>query len=191
MISGILLAAGNSSRMGDKNKLLLTVEGELLFVKILRALEDSKLDEIIVVLGHDYKKMKSHCNSSAIKVGINGNHLEGQTTSIKAGMHLLNPSSEAVMICLSDMPHMTSAHINELIDSFDKSKILRPMDGKKPGNPSIFPKAIFQQIHECADTNGCKSVIDNNKDKVKIYQTSDPAYFVDIDTPSEYANFAP
>lgn len=191
MISGILLAAGNSTRMGDKNKLLLTVEGEELFVKMLRALENSKLDELIVVLGHDYKKMIPHCNSSSLKLAINGNHLEGQTSSIKAGMHLVNPSSEAVMICLSDMPHIRSTHIDELINSYEKSRILRPMDENKPGNPSIFPKALFQQIIDCPDTNGCRSVIEKNKNMLKIYPTNDPAFFVDIDTPSEYSNFAP
>jgi molybdenum cofactor cytidylyltransferase len=190
MISGILLAAGNSKRMGDKNKLLLPVKGETLFVKMVRAMENSKLDELIVVLGHDYKRMIPHCNSNKLKLAINGNHLEGQTTSIKAGMQLINPSSDAVMICLADMPLITEEHLNTLISTYQDGKILRPMNEDVPGNPSVFPKALFTQILDCPDKDGCKSVITQNNQLLDVFESKNPAYFSDIDTPSEYAKFA-
>lgn len=190
MISGILLAAGSSTRMAGQNKLLLPVKGENLFSKMLRALEHSKLDELIVVLGHDYKKMSQHCNSNMIKLAINGNHLEGQTTSIKTGLQLVNPSSEAVMICLADMPLLTEVHIDDLITAYSYGKILRPMNKKVPGNPSIFPKVLFDEIFDCRDRDGCRSVIQNNPLLLEVYETVSPAYFTDIDTPTEYAKFA-
>jgi molybdenum cofactor cytidylyltransferase len=175
--------------MGAQNKLLLSVNGEMLFVKMLHALQNSNLDELIVVLGHDYKKMIQHCNSNRLKLAINGNHLEGQTTSIKAGLQLVNPSSDAVMICLSDMPLLDETHLNELISSYSYGRILRPMNGKIPGNPSIFPKELFAQIFDCSDTDGCRSVIQKNTKLLDVFETLDPAYFSDIDTPSEYAKF--
>ncbi len=191
MISGILLAAGNSIRMGEENKLLLPVQGQALFLKLIQAMEGSKLDELIVVLGHDYKKMIEMCKSSRLKLGINGNHLEGQTSSIKAGMQLLNPTTDAVMICLCDMPLITSDHLDQLIQDFEGGTILRPMQGKRPGNPSIFSKEFFPEIMDCVDNDGCKSVLSGNIDKVRHFETPDTAFFVDIDTPGEYANFTP
>ncbi|GLR18031.1 nucleotidyltransferase family protein [Portibacter lacus] len=190
MVSGILLAAGNSTRMGDANKLLLPIKGEPLFVKMVRAMEHSNLDELIVVLGHDYKQMIPHCNSNALKLAINGNHLEGQTSSIKAGMQLINPSSNAVMICLADMPLITSDHLNKLLTVSNHQNIFRPMHNGRPGNPTIFPKSLFNELLDCKNPNGCKEVINTNADLLKIYDTEDPAYFSDMDTPEEYSKFA-
>ncbi|WP_235298534.1 nucleotidyltransferase family protein [Portibacter marinus] len=189
MISGILLAAGNSKRMGEENKLLLPINGQPLFVNLVKALEQSQLDELVVVLGHDYKVMMDLCKSSRLKLAVNGNHLDGQTTSIKVGMQLLNPSTNAVMICLCDMPLIDHKHLDAMIDSYQDDTILRPMNGNKPGNPTIFPGSLFQAIMECEDMNGCQSVIKANTAKLVTYETQDPAYFKDIDTPEEYAKF--
>jgi molybdenum cofactor cytidylyltransferase len=190
MISGILLAAGNSNRMGEENKLLLPYEGEPLFLKSLRAMQASDLDELIVVLGHDYKAMLPFFNSSSIKIAINGNHLEGQTSSIQAGLKLVNPSSKAYVICLADMPLITEEHINALISAFDgghsESRIVRPIVDGKPGNPTIFSKSLYDDLIACQEKNGAKSVIEKNKECLIQHITPDLAYFVDIDTPGEY-----
>ena len=190
MISGILLAAGNSARMGEENKLLLPYEGEPLFLKALKAMQASELDELIVVLGHDYKAMLPYFNSSSIKIAINWNHLEGQTSSIVSGLRLVNPSSKAFVICLADMPLVTEEHINLLISEYEDDemdpRIIKPEKDGNPGNPSIFSKSLYEDLINCRDENGCRSVIKKNESCLVKYQTKDLAFFTDIDTPGEY-----
>ena len=193
MISGILLAAGNSTRMGKDNKLLLPYKGRPLFMRSLNAMLDSNLDEIIVVLGHDFKNMMPFLNNSCIKVGINGNYLQGQTTSIQAGLNLINPTSKAYLICLADMPLINSLHINTLLDIYedsnDKELILRPGHNGIPGNPCLFSKCYYEELLNCESNNGCRTVIKKNVKNLRIFETSDNAYFTDVDTPSEYLQF--
>jgi len=190
MISGILLAAGESSRMGKENKLLLPVDGAPMFKKSLVALEDSEVDEIIVVLGHDYKDMMPYFNNCTIKLAINGNHLEGQTSSIQSGLKLVNPSSRAIIICLADMPLLTSGHVNDFVRAFEKidsdQVIMKPFNGQIPGNPVIFSRYFYQAFLDCMDADGCKSVIKEHVVHLHKFETADQAYFTDVDTPEEY-----
>lgn len=192
MITGILLAAGESSRMGKENKLLLPIDGEPMFKKALSAMEDSEIGELIVVLGHDYKDMMPYFNSCSIKLAINGNHLEGQTTSIVSGLKLINPSSKGILICLADMPLLTKDHIDSLIKAFKEIKeekvIMKPVNAGKPGNPVIFGRAFYEELLSCPDPEGCRSVIANNKEYFHPFESQDIAFFTDVDTPEEYAN---
>ncbi len=193
MISGILLAAGHSSRMGTSNKLLLSKDGSPLFLSSLRALQNAKIGELIVVLGHQHRELLPYFKDSKIKLAINGNYLEGQTSSIQAGVQLVNPSSKAFIICLSDMPLIKAKHINDLITAADEqseeSYIVRPYQDGKPGNPSLFSKSFVSPIMDCPEKNGCRSVILSHSDQLIKFETQDEAYFLDIDTPAEYQRF--
>ena len=190
MISGILLAAGNSSRMGERNKLLLPYKGEFLFLKALNAMQNSDLDEIIVVLGHEHNAMIPHFKNDKIKLTINRNHLEGLTTSIVEGLKIVSPKSKAYLFCLADMPLLKKEDINTLLSRFAEIKspniILRPVNKGVPGNPSVFSNTYYEELINCSDKNGCKSVIEVNKTHLHQYETNNPAYFTDIDTPSDY-----
>lgn len=189
MISGILLAAGSSKRMGSENKLLLPFKEKPMFLQALKALQDSKLDELIVVLGHEYRKMMPYFNSSAIKLAINGNHLEGQTSSIKAGLQLVNPSTDAVLICLADMPLIQKEHIDQVIDvhgALKSESILKPYKAGTPGHPTIFSKSFISDLSECKDADGCQSVIKSNTNSLIKFETTDSAFFTDIDDASQY-----
>lgn len=192
MISGILLAAGESSRMGEENKLLLPVEGEPMFKKALTAMQNSKIGELIVILGHDYKAMMPYFQSCSIRLAINGNHLEGQTSSIHTGLRMISPSSKAFLICLADMPFLTQKHIDDLLDAYEnidgEDVIMKPFNGDVPGNPVIFSKSFYDGMIACTDPDGCKSVIGENRNFLHKYQTTDMAYFRDIDTPQDYHN---
>lgn len=192
MISGILLAAGESSRMGEENKLLLPVDGEPMFKKALTAMQNSKIGELIVILGHDYKAMMPHFQSCSIRLAINGNHLEGQTSSIHTGLRMISPSSKAFLICLADMPFLTQNHIDDLLDAYVKIEgeqvIMKPFNGSVPGNPVLFSKSFYNEMLACKDPDGCRAVIAENKQFLHKYQTTDAAYFRDIDTPQDYHN---
>lgn len=190
MVSGILLAAGLSSRMGQKNKLLLPFKGHSLFVNVLNALLDSDLDELIVVLGHDYQAMIPHLKDRRIKIAINEKYKLGQTSSIIAGVQLVDPETDAYMICLSDMPYLKTNHINKLLDYYnailESKAILRPMKDKIPGNPIIFSKFYYSEIMNCKASNGCRKVVEENKEHLVNFNTDSIAYFKDIDTKEEY-----
>lgn len=190
MISGILLAAGTSSRMGKENKLLLPYEGKMLLMRALETLKNSNLGEIIVVLGYEYEILKPLLINSGVKIGINHQYASGQTSSIKNGLKLINQDSSAFMICLSDMPYLTCENINALIEEYktihNSQGILQPWNKIRPGNPVIFSIKYYDELLNCEDPNGCKSVIERFKNELYYFKTEDQAYFFDIDTKEEY-----
>ena len=105
MISAILLAAGTSQRFGKQNKLLAKYKNKSLITYCLKNLINSKVGEIIVVLGSDQEKMIDEISSfSKIKIVYNKNFKKGMSSTILTGINNLNKDSTGFLICLSDMP---------------------------------------------------------------------------------------
>ena len=83
-VSAILLAAGESRRMGDVNKLLLKVEGEAMVRRVARALIDSRADEVVVVLGHQAEAVGQALDGLAVQTVVNADYRDGQMSSMRA-----------------------------------------------------------------------------------------------------------
>lgn len=194
IISAIVCAGGLSKRMGNTNKVLLPYKNKVILSHVVEELLESNVSEVIVVLGHEIEKTKialDHLGKS-IKVIFNESYRTGQTSSIKAGLSALDPQSEAFMICLADMPLLSAHHINDLLKFYDqksrnqKHLIVRPMVNQIPGHPVIMNHLYRQNIIECIDKEGCRSVISASKSSFIPYNTQDQAFIIDIDTPGIY-----
>jgi len=188
-ISAIQIAAGLSSRMKGPNKLLQDIGGRSLVEHGFSQLITSDVGEVIVVTGRDAEQMELSITKSRLpspKFVFNPNFEMGMTTSIQTGLQAIE-KADAVMICLSDMPELTSQDYTDLIKEFkiqgSQDKIMVPYNGERRGNPVIFGASFFEQIKEHKEPNGCSSIVKANKDKLLLFETSSSHYFFDIDTP--------
>ncbi|MCB9283448.1 MAG: nucleotidyltransferase family protein [Lewinellaceae bacterium] len=192
MISAILLAAGTSSRMGNKNKLLLSWNGEPMIRHVARQLVAVPVDEILVVLGHEADKVKEALEGLPARFTTNHQFASGMTSSIQAGVAALSPQSEAFFVCLGDMPLLTSAHYAALIRFFEERKktcaapIVRPVNGDRKGHPVLFDAAYVPNILDCREQEGCREVIRNNQGRFFAFQVNDEAYYRDVDGKEDY-----
>ena len=118
MISAILLAAGQSKRISKENKLIKKFKDIPLINHILKSLIKSKVNKIIIVLGHDRNKVKKILlKNKKITFVINKNYKKGMSSSIKFGLRKITKSSKGFMIIQSDMPFIKSSHINKIYTS--------------------------------------------------------------------------
>ena len=192
MISALILAAGESRRMGKQNKLLLPVGDEALLVKLVTSVCDSDVGQVLVVIGHEAKKIRRELNELPLNFVYNPNFSEGMTTSIKYGVKAVSHECDGLLICLGDMPFINTSDINKLIHAYVKNRIkgkdliVVPVFKRQRGNPVLFSIEFRNDILEHKKESGCKEVIMKNSDSVMEIEMDDEKMLLDVDTMEDY-----
>ena len=150
MISGILLGAGESKRMG-RNKLILPVGKTTLFERCLQTLMNSRLQELVVVLSPRNGELAEKLNNyppgkkKKFKLVTNSRFKQGISTSIVTGIRSIDGESTGALICLGDQPFLKTSTVNALLRAFQRKKglIVVPVYRGKRGNP-VQPDSSFK-----------------------------------------------
>ncbi len=187
MITAIVLAAGKSSRMKDKNKMFLPFKDSTVISNVIAELLLSNIDEIIVVSDNiDHKNELAIVRQ--VQFVLNPNPVLGMTSSIKIGVEKAHARSH-YMICLGDMPMTSTKDYNLLINRFIANKyndILQPIFKNKPGNPVLFPNSFRSKILELEYTEGCKPILKDHPSQVIQLEMPTDSIHLDIDTEEDY-----
>src|SRR5688572_21278144 len=168
MISGILLAAGESSRMQAAFKPLLKWGKRTVIGECVHQMRNSQLAEIFVVLGHREMEIRQTISGSGVQYGINGDYRRGMLSSIKTGLALISPNEDAALIALVDQPMIGVEIIDTLIDAFnsgEKGIALPTYEGKR-GHPIIISAKYFEEIMQLDEnsTEGLRQFIEEHRD---------------------------
>jgi molybdenum cofactor cytidylyltransferase len=190
MINAIILAAGESRRMG-KPKPLLRFEDKTFLEQIISVLRRSLVDWVTVVLGAGEETIQKSIDLSGIDVVINKNYRKGQLSSLIAGLEKIPPETEAILVCLVDNPFITTTIVNRIVGTFrqTRSPIVVPVFNNKRGHPALFAKSLFKELVDAPHQQGARSVVYSNEDKVVEVETSESAVLVHIDTPEDYRSY--
>ena len=184
MISSILLAAGQSKRMQGENKLLKKYKKKYLINHILKSLIRSKVNKIIVVLGHENRKIKKIAlKSKKIIFVFNSNYAKGISTSIKCGLKKISKKNIGFLITHADMPLVSKTILNTLCSAL-KSKnkeIFVPVYKKKIGNPLAFKYLMIKSLKKIKGDKGAKKLIRSNKSKVQLVKMKSKTILIDFD----------
>ena len=187
-IKKILLAAGESKRFGDKNKLSEIINGKPIINHILDTLcEIFDPSELIVIVGHEQNIIKNLIFNKDIKILENKDYRKGIGTSIALGMNNLNADIDGVMIIPADMPYINSKDLINLEKKFMELncvKVIMPEYNYRIGNPVILPRNYFKTLKSLKDDFGARSLI-RKKDIITL-KTGFGTIF-DIDTKEELA----
>jgi molybdenum cofactor cytidylyltransferase len=183
VISGIVLAAGTSSRFGS-TKQLLEVEGKPLVVHAIDALRDAGVDEVLVVVGHDGERVR-RALPEGVTVIPNPAYKDGQATSLAAALHDIDPSSEGAVVLLADQPGVTPEDVAALIAGFHRSRgqivRLTYLDG--PG-PALLSREIYAEAGHLYGDAGARMLIASHPEWVEEVTVDRPAPR-DIDIPAD------
>jgi molybdenum cofactor cytidylyltransferase len=187
MLSAILLAAGESRRMGKLKQLMPLGKGTII-EQAIDNLIASALDEVIVVLGHKAEEIKEAISTRSVKIAFNPSYQEGMSTSIIAGLKLVDPRAEAVMLALGDLPLVDSQTINHLIDEFHKSDkgIILPTYKDKRGHPVILAIKYQPELLELKGDIGAREIIKRHPQDVLEVAVDSAGVISDIDTEDDY-----
>jgi molybdenum cofactor cytidylyltransferase len=185
-VAALLLAAGSSRRMGATNKLVAEVDGKPLVRIAAEAALGSRAAPLIVVTGNDQARVESALAGLDVRFAHNPDHARGMSTSLRAGIANLPEETDAVVILLADMPHVTSAVIDRLIAAFHHRGIVVPTDHGRRGNPVVWPRRFFPQLMEVEGDVGGRRLIEANASAVTEVEVG-PAASLDVDTPEVMA----
>ncbi len=191
MISAIILAAGESRRMGVQNKLLLQIDSEVLIRKFVKSVSNSLVDAVLVVVGFEAEKIKAVLHDQAVKFVENHRYEEGMTTSIQSGVKASSNESTGLMICLADMPFAETSDLNLLIQAFndyrstESSLIIVPVFQGRRGNPVLFSE-VFRDKILTHKGEGCREIVRQFPHYVKEVSMENDNLLRDIDTPEDY-----
>jgi molybdenum cofactor cytidylyltransferase len=186
-ISGLILAAGTSSRMGQP-KQLLPFRGTILLDWVMAQAESaSALNEVIVVLGRAADEIQPRLRSTRAKVIVNPVFTEGCSGSYKAGMATIDPRAEAVMVLLGDQPGVESAVIDQVAEDWRTKAgtiALTSYRGRR-GHPMVFARELFDQLRQLSGDKAAWKILDAHPDWVRDVAV-DYAFPDDVDTRQDY-----
>jgi len=188
MIGGIIVAAGESRRMGHP-KALLKIDNTTFINYIIDNLYDAGIENIITVLGHDSEKISAVLDKTKSDIIINKRYKEGQLSSIVTGIdYFKTKKADGVMLCLVDHPFITSCIMRDMVSSFEKSEksIVVPVYKGKRGHPVLFSRSIFPELIKASPEVGAREVIWNNEEKILELEVDDPGILLGTNTPEDY-----
>lgn len=187
-VAAIVLAAGCSARMGGTNKLFAEIDGIPILVRVVDALRASKARPIIVVTGHEASETERLLSGAPIQCVHNPDFASGLSSSLRRGLSALPQESEAVLVCLGDMPRLKATHIDQLIDAFDPTQgraICVPTWRQQRGNPVLWARHLVPEMMQLGGDQGARQLFERHRDVLYYVEMSDAGVLVDVDTPED------
>lgn len=187
-VHGVLLAAGTSSRFGEENKLLATVEGKPIVRHAAETLRGADL-AVTVVLGHERERVREAVVDLDVTFVRTEDYAAGQSRSLRRGVEAIQdrrPAVDAVLIALGDMPDVSSATVARLRAAYEtarRSAVATAYQGQR-GNPVLFDAKHFDALTATDGDTGGRAVLLNAEDAALV-ETGDPGVVRDIDRPED------
>ena len=189
MIKAILLAAGQSKRLKSENKLIKLYKKKPLINHSLNALHKSKVNKIIVVLGHQKKELQKIIKRNNKNIfTYNKEYKKGMASSIKAGLRKVNKKDKGFIIVQSDMPFIKSSDINKIYNSIKSKKYLVHVlkYRNRVGNPIGFDISIMKKFKKIKGDVGAKFMVKRLKKETKFIKINNLKSFKDFDKVSDF-----
>lgn len=190
--AGIVLAAGTSSRMGGRNKLLLEVGGEPLVRLGIREALKAGLDPVVVVVGHEAGRVREALAGLDCRIVDNPDYEAGMTTSLRAGVAALPDGTPAAVMVLADMPRVTAGMLAALAAAHaaaDPARrppvVLSDYEGVL-APPTLFDRALFPELLALPDDRCPRSVVKRHRDAAAVLRWPAGA-LADLDRPEDLA----
>jgi len=184
MIGAVVLAAGESERMG-KNKLLLEIEGKKVIDLVIEALKNVA-DDIIVVLGHKPERLIPILKGQGVRWTVNKNYREGMTSSFKKGLQETK-DSEAVFLVLGDQPSINRNFLIGMVEAWKEkgAKIVSPVYKGKKGHPVLFDRSLFDEIISLKKGEIIRDIIHRHGGELRLIEAGEWSV-MDMDTPEGF-----
>lgn len=189
MLSAIVLAAGQSRRMGRRNKLLLPIDGVPLVRRSLETLVACDFVELIAVVGHEEQRVIAALDGLDVTTVHNPAYADGQMTSVRAGLGALTRPSDGVMICLADQPAIERRDVEIIRRAFGRRgthAVTVPTYAGKRGNPIVLERTRCDEILGRQGNFACRQFIERNADLVSTVEMERDHVIVDVDRDQDY-----
>ena len=187
--AAILLAAGESRRMGSL-KALLPWQGSTLLEYQISSLRQAGADPVVVVLGHQAGQLMPLVEGKeGVIWQVNPDYWQGKTTSIKVGLSAIGPGQPSAILILNvDQPRSTETIRHLLQQHRDGGRsITIPRYRGKGGHPIVVDSTLLEELKSIDEESlGVKAVVRRHQEATLLVEMDTPEVLWDLNTPEEY-----
>lgn len=182
--AGIILAAGESSRMGSP-KALLEFRGETFLDRLIRCLS-AQCSPVIVVVGHEPEMIRAGVRAPAKAVFVlNPEYQLGQFSSLQCGLRAVSPEADGVIFTPVDHPNIEPATVTRLMES--GAAIAIPQYLGRHGHPVLVSRALVPELLAQPADSQARAVFHQHRNEIRYVDVADPGILDDIDDPEAYS----
>ena len=186
MTGAILLAAGESTRMGQP-KPLLPWGGVTLIEYQVRELRAAGVDDLVVVLGHAAEEARPRVPQGT-RVVVNEAYREGRASSLRAGAAALADDADPIVVLSVDQPRPRDV-IETLLAAHREhaAAITAPVAQGRRGHPAVLAGSLLRELREASEeSQGLRGVIAAHQEELFEIELASPTVLLDINTPEQY-----
>lgn len=187
-ISGIVLAAGLSSRMG-RPKMVLPWKKSTVIDQIIKTLVQSDMGDILVVTGANRKEIEDSIKLYPVRTVYNPDYENGSMlVSLQTGVKALPSTCRAFFVILGDQPFLKASTINSLLDLYSNQprKIIIPSYKMRRGHPWLLDCSLKNEILDLEEPENLRDLLKRNKPEIAYLIVDDPEILEDMDSPEDY-----
>jgi len=185
-ISAILLAAGQSRRMGAF-KPLLPFGDKTVIESCLDNLRASEIDEIVVVVGHRADEVREHLKEAGVRFALNSDPESEMGVSIARGVEQISQDAQALLIALVDHPAVQSQTIKQIVDEWRSGvHLVQPEFAGRGGHPVLVDLRYRAELVHLDPQKGLRDFFDAHRSEVRRLPVASPYVARDMDTWEDY-----
>ncbi len=192
MITAIVLAAGESKRMGEP-KLLMPWGKSAVLQTVISTLQSAGVRDILVVTGGARQQVESLVGKT-VQTIFNENYANGEMlNSIQIGLKEKMREASAALICLGDQPQIQERSVREIIETWNqhRGRIIVPSYEKQRGHPWLIARELWDEIMAMRAPKSMRDFLNKHKNEIFYVEADTPSVLQDLDTPEDYAKFKP
>lgn len=187
MIGAIVLAAGESQRMGTQ-KLLLPFAGKTVIEHIATQIIASTTSETLIVTGHQSDRVAAVLSDYPVRIIHNPAYKQGMLSTIRAGLRAAPPAWTGILVILGDQPALQTHVIDALNARFTQhlNGILVPVFNKRRGHPLLFASQYKAEVLTRFDQEGLRGLLHAHPQRIHEIPVPTDTILHDIDYPEDY-----
>jgi len=188
MIWAVVLAAGESRRMGTQ-KLLLPFGGTTVVAAVVRTAQASRAGGTLVVLGADRDAVRLELEPRGVEFALNRDFPLGMLSSVQAGFKALPAGAEAAVVMLGDQPFLPSRVVDTVIKAYEEGGkgIVIPVFQGRRGHPVLIDLKYRDEVLALDPAEGLRRLLRAHPDDILEVEAGDANILRDLDTPEDYA----
>ncbi len=190
-IAAVVLAAGQSRRMGSANKLLAEIDGQPMVQRTVDAVLNSRAEPVVVVTGHEANRVRTTLAGRDVTFADSPDYERGLSASLNAGLNAVPEECDGALIVLGDMPLVSAPELDKLIAAFNLQEgraICVPTWKGKRGNPVLWARRFFVGMTTVTGDVGARHLIGENAEVVAEVPMESANTLVDVDSPAALAS---
>lgn len=192
VLTALILAGGDSTRMGSPKALLPDTDGRTFVARIVRTFAAAGITDIVIVTGRQHDAIEAAVIADRPPVMPrlvrNPDPSRGQLSSLWEALDVLDDNTAGLLMTLVDVPMLRASTIQAVVEAWRETHapIVRPAMGDRHGHPVLFDRAVFDELRHAPLSQGAKAVVHAHANQIVNVTVDDPGCLIDIDTPREY-----